>query len=262
MKNALSIAGVDPSGGAGVLADIKVFIAHGVYAMGAITAVTAQNTNGIFGMQLVETKLIEDQIKAIFDDIRVDVIKIGVVPSVEIIKSVAKTLREIKNLPPVVLDPVMSCKIGDIWLEGAAKDAIVEELFPLASVITPNIFEAREILKRELKGESELKEACKELLKFGTKSVYLKCGEIEGKSLDIFYDGSEYEIFSDERIKTTATHGSGCSLSSAIASNLANGHSLKESVKNAHDYIFNAIKNAVIIGGGQNPVNHFYKFKV
>lgn len=262
MKNALSIAGVDPSGGAGVLADIKVFIAHGVYAMGAITAVTAQNTKGIFGMQLVEPKLIEDQIKAIFDDIRVDVIKIGVVPSVEIIKSVAKTLREIKNLPPVVLDPVMSCKNGDIWLEGTAKDAIVEELFPLASVITPNIFEAREILKRELKGESELKEACKELLKFGTKSVYLKCGEIEGKSLDIFYDGKEYEIFSDERIKTTATHGSGCSLSSAIASNLANGHSLKESVKNAHDYIFNAIKNAVIIGGGQNPVNHFYKFKV
>ena len=161
MKNALSIAGVDPSGGAGVLADIKVFIAHGVYAMGAITAVTAQNTKGIFGMQLVEPKLIEDQIKAIFDDIRVDVIKIGVVPSVEIIKSVAKTLREIKNLPPVVLDPVMSCKNGDIWLEGAAKDAIVEELFPLASVITPNIFEAREILKRELKGENELKEACK-----------------------------------------------------------------------------------------------------
>ena len=156
----------------------------------------------------------------------------------------------------------MSCKNGDIWLEGTSKDAIVEELFPLASVITPNIFEAREILKRELKGESELKEACKELLKFGTKSVYLKCGEIEGKSLDIFYDGKEYEIFSDERIKTTATHGSGCSLSSAIASNLANGHSLKESVKNAHDYIFNAIKNAVIIGGGQNPVNHFYKFKV
>ena len=194
MKNALSIAGVDPSGGAGVLADIKVFIAHGVYAMGAITAVTAQNTKGIFGMQLVEPKLIEDQIKAIFDDIRVDVIKIGVVPSVEIIKSVAKTLREIKNLPPVVLDPVMSCKNGDIWLEGTAKDAIVEELFPLASVITPNIFEAREILKRELKGESELKEACKELLKFGTKSVYLKCGELDGKSLDIFYDGKEYEI--------------------------------------------------------------------
>ena len=192
MKNALSIAGVDPSGGAGVLADIKVFIAHGVYAMGAITAVTAQNTKGIFGMQLVEPKLIEDQIRAIFDDIRVDVIKIGVVPSVEIIKSVAKTLREMKNLPLVVLDPVMSCKNGDIWLEGAAKDAIVEELFPLASVITPNIFEAREILKRELKGESELKEACKELLKFGTKSVYLKCGELDGKSLDIFYDGSEY----------------------------------------------------------------------
>ena len=200
MKNALSIAGVDPSGGAGVLADIKVFIAHGVYAMGAITAVTAQNTKGIFGMQLVESKLIEDQIRAIFDDIRVDVIKIGVVPSVEIIKSVAKTLREIKNLPPVVLDPVMSCKNGDIWLEGTAKDAIVEELFPLASVITPNIFEAREILKRELKGESELKEACR-AKGFDVKVVSGEGNELfsdslapEGQSGDTYIDMYKHNI--------------------------------------------------------------------
>ena len=151
MKHVLSIAGVDPSGGAGVIADLKVFAAHGVYAMGAITALTAQNTKGIFDMRLVECDLIAKQIEAIFDDIRVDAVKIGVVPSEQIIKTVAATLRKVSNLPPVVLDPVMSCKNGDIWLEGAAKDAIVSELFPLSTVITPNKFEAREIVKREPK---------------------------------------------------------------------------------------------------------------
>ena len=262
MKHVLSIAGVDPSGGAGVIADLKVFAAHGVYAMGAITALTAQNTKGIFDMQLVECDLIAKQIEAIFDDIRVDAVKIGVVPSEQIIKTVAATLRKVSNLPPVVLDPVMSCKNGDIWLEGAAKDAIVSELFPLSTVITPNKFEAREIVKREPKSKDEFKQACKEHLKTGAKSVYLKCGDVGGVSLDLFYDGAEFTVFEQERIDTSSPHGSGCSLSSAIASNLANGLSLKESVKNAHDYIFNAIKNAVIIGGGQNPVNHFYKFKV
>lgn len=262
VKKALSIAGVDPSGGAGVIADLKVFVAHGVYAMGAITAVTAQNTNGIYGMELVNTDLIKKQIEAIFEDICVDVVKIGVVPSVEIIKTVADTLRNIKNLPPVVLDPVMSCKNGDIWLEGKAKDAIVKELFPLATVITPNRFEAREILKRDLKNESDMTKACEDLLKFGVKSVYLKGGDIDGKSLDIFYDGKEFVKFDNKRLGTTSTHGSGCSLSSAIASNLANGLSLKQSVQNANEYIFNAIQTAVCIGDGCNPVNHVYNIKI
>lgn len=261
MKNALSIAGVDPSGGAGVIADLKVFVAHNVYAMGVITAVTAQNTNGIFGMELINTELIKKQIEAIFEDIRVDVVKIGVVPSVEIIKIVADTLKNMKNLPPVVLDPVMSCKNGDIWLEGKSKDAIVSELFPVASVITPNRFEAREILKRDLSSEADMMKACEDLLKFGVKSVYLKGGDVGGKSLDIFYDGNEFVKFDKKRLDTTSTHGSGCSLSSAIASNLANGLSLKDSVKNANEYIFAAIQNAFVVGGGCNPINHFHNLK-
>lgn len=258
MKHVLSIAGVDPSGGAGVIADLKVFAAHGVYAMGAITALTAQNTKGIFDMRLVECDLIAKQIEAIFDDIRVDAVKIGVVPSEQIIKTVAATLRKVSNLPPVVLDPVMSCKNGDIWLEGAAKDAIVSELFPLSTVITPNKFEAREIVKREPKSKDEFKQACKELLKTGAKSVYLKCGDVGGVSLDLFYDGAEFTEFEQGRIDTSSTHGSGCSLSSAIASNLALDFSLRESAQRANKYVYKAIKAAFTVGSGCNPINHFH----
>ncbi|PSM51757.1 hydroxymethylpyrimidine kinase / phosphohydroxymethylpyrimidine kinase [Campylobacter blaseri] len=260
MKNALSIAGVDPSGGAGIIADLKVFIAHKVYAMGVVTATTAQNTKGLYGMQLIDTKLIKDGINAIFDDIKVDVIKIGVVPSVEIIKTVADTLKAQKYLPPVVLDPVMSCKNGDIWLEGESKNAIVKELFPLAKVITPNRFEATEILGFEIKTKEDAKKACIELLKYGPKSVFLKAGEIDGASVDVFYDGEEVLFLETKRLNTDSTHGSGCSLSSAIASNLANGDDLKTAVKKAEEYIFNAIKNAFKVGSGCNPVNHFYNF--
>ena len=164
----------------------------------------------------------------------------------------------LSDIPSVVLDPVMSCKNGDIWLEGAAKDAIVSELFPLSTVITPNKFEAREIVKREPKGKDEFKQACKELLKTGAKSVYLKCGDVGGVSLDLFYDGAEFTEFEQERIDTSSTHGSGCSLSSAIASNLALGFSLRESAQRANKYVYKAIKAAFAVGSGCNPINHFH----
>lgn len=259
MKKALSIAGVDPSGGAGSIADLKVFIAHNVYAMGVITAVTAQNTKGLFGLMPIDTNLIKEQIKAIFDDIKVDIIKIGVVPSVEIIQTVANTLKEIPNLPPVVLDPVMSCKNGDIWLEGKSKEAIVKEIFPLSYIITPNLFEAQEILGRKLVSEDDFKKACIDLRKLGPKNIYLKAGNVNGVSLDVFYDGKDFELLENPRLDTTSTHGSGCSLSSAIASNLANKQDIKTAVKNAQKYVFNAIKNAYKVGDGCNPINHFYK---
>lgn len=260
MKNVLSIAGVDPSGGAGIFADMKVFIAHEVYAMGVVTATTAQNTKGIYGMELVDTKIIENAIKAIFDDIKVDAIKIGVVPSVDIIKTVANTLRNIDNLPPVVLDPVMACKNGDIWLEGEAKEYIVKELFPLATIVTPNKFEAQVILKKELKTYEDAKNASKELLEFGPKSVFLKFGEFEGNSLDIFYDENGSISLRNKRINSEDTHGSGCSLSSAMAANLANGKELRKAIIDAKEYVYDAIKNSFKIGSGCNPINHFYQF--
>lgn len=263
MKNVLSIAGVDPSGGAGLIADLKVFIAHNTYAMGVITATTAQNTQGIYGMDLVDTKIISDGIKAIFDDIDVSAIKIGVVPSVDIIKTVAFALQSIKDsgkLPPVVLDPVMACKNGDIWLEGDSKKAIVEYLFPLSTIITPNRFEASEITGIKVDSIESGKKAAKNLLDIGTKAVFLKLGDINGESVDIFYDGKEFLELSNKRLNTTSTHGSGCSLSSAIAANLANGLALKDAVKKSHEYIFEAIKTAPVIGSGCNPVNHFHNF--
>ncbi|MSN96964.1 bifunctional hydroxymethylpyrimidine kinase/phosphomethylpyrimidine kinase [Campylobacter sp. FMV-PI01] len=260
MKNVLSIAGVDPSGGAGILADIKVFIAHKVYAMGVVTATTSQNTKGIFGMELVDSKIISDGIKAIFEDIKVDAIKIGVVPSVDIINAVASTLREIKNRPPIILDPVMACKNGDIWLEGEAKEAIVKYLFPISTIITPNKFEAQEILKFEIKSKDDMIEAAKRLLNFGVKAVFLKGGEIDGNSVDLFLGRDEFKFFETKRLQTNSTHGSGCSLSSAIAANLANGLTLNDSVRLAKDYVFNAINKSFKVGSGCNPINHFYDF--
>ncbi|MCR4942532.1 MAG: bifunctional hydroxymethylpyrimidine kinase/phosphomethylpyrimidine kinase [Campylobacter sp.] len=260
MKTALSIAGLDPSGGAGLLADIKVFVAHGVYAMGVLTATTSQNTKGLYGMELISPEMISNGIKAIFDDIKVNAIKIGVVPSVDIIKAVADSLKALPECPEVVLDPVMSCKNGDIWLEGESKKAIVEHLFPLASIITPNRFEAKEITGISINSLDDAKKACEKLLSYGTKAVYLKAGDINGVSLDLFYDGKNFVLLDEcERLETIHTHGSGCSLSSAIAANIAKGDSYIEAVKKAKNYIFKAIKNAEIIGGGCNPINHFIK---
>lgn len=259
MKNALSIAGVDPSGGAGLIADLKVFIAHDIFAMGVVTSTTAQNTQGLFGMQLIDTAMIEDGINKIFDDIKVDVIKIGVVPSADIIRCVAKTLRNISNLPPVVLDPVMSCKNGDIWLEEDSQKTLVKELFPIAYVITPNLYEAQQILGKKLTTLDEFKDACERLYKFGAKNVYFKAGNVSGKSLDILYNGNEFELFECNRIDSNNTHGTGCSLSSAIASNLAKGDDIKTACKKAKDYITGAIKKPALIGKGCNPIDHFYK---
>lgn len=258
MRHALSIAGVDPLGGAGIFADLKVFIAHNVYAMGVVTAVTSQNTKGIFGMNLIECDMIRDGINAIFDDVRVDVVKIGVLPSSDIIKTVAKTLKD-KTIP-IVLDPVMACKNGNIWLEECAKKDIVQELFSLATIITPNIFEAREILSKNIQTKDELKQACVQLRDLGPKSVLLKAGEFNGESLDVFYDGKDFEFLTYNRLSSNSTHGSGCSLSSAIAANLANEIPLKDAVINAKEYVFNAIDSAFAVGSGCNPINHFYQF--
>lgn len=259
MKNVLSIAGVDPSGGAGIIADLKVFIAHDVFAMGVVTATTSQNTQGLFGMQLVDVTMIEDGIKRIFDDIKVDAIKIGVVPSVDIIKTVANTLKSISNLPPVVLDPVMSCKNGDIWLEENSQRTLVNELFELSYIITPNLYEAQQILQTKLHNEDDFKNACVSLSKLGPKNVYLKAGNLDGVSLDVFYDGKDFEMLKALRINSKHTHGTGCSLSSAIASNLANGNSIKDACIKAKEYITGAISHPAMIGSGCNPIDHFYK---
>lgn len=259
MYRALTIAGSDSSGGAGIQADIKAFQANGVFGMSVITAITAQNTQGVFSIQDITPDMIEDQIKVIFDDIRVDAVKIGMVSKIESIKSIGKSLRNIENLPKVIVDPVMISKSGFKLLSEDAKDTLIEELFPLATLVTPNLPEAEEILGREIKTLDDMKEAAIDLKKLGPKYVLVKGGHLEDDATDLLYDGEKFTYYKQERLNTKNTHGTGCTLSSAIAANLAKGMSIEEAVKSGKRYITVAIEHGIELGKGVGPTNHFYE---
>jgi len=257
MKNVLTIAGSDSSGGAGIQADLKTFSAHGVFGMSVITAVTAQNTQGVFGVQDISVDMIEKQIDAIFDDIKVDALKIGMVSQIEIIKAIAGKLRH--YIPEnVVIDPVMISKSGYDLLASEAKETLINELLPLATIATPNIPEAEVISGMSIKSLGDMKDAAIRIHSLGARNVLIKGGHMEDEATDVLYDGKEFKYFTTERINTKNTHGTGCTLSSAIASNLAKGYTVEESVANAKDYITTAIKHSLSIGKGVGPTNHFY----
>lgn len=260
MKTALTIAGSDSCGGAGIQADIKAMSANGVYAMSVITAVTAQNTQGVFGIQDISPEMIESQIDVLFDDIsHIDAIKIGMVSKVESIKAISKSLRKVKNLPPVVLDPVMVSTSGSNLLSVDAKETLIKELFPLAIVITPNLHEAEALLGKEIKNVEDMKKACVELKKLGSKYVLVKGGHLDLEATDVLYDGDNFTLVGGKIIKTKNKHGTGCTLSSAIAANLAKGMSMEEAVKEAKRYITVAIEHNIELGKGCGPTNHFYE---
>lgn len=259
LKTALTIAGSDTCGGAGIQADIKSMSANGVYAMSVISAVTVQNTQGVFGVQDIEPNIIKDQIKVIFDDIKVDAIKIGMVSKIESIKAISSALKQVEDLPPVVLDPVMVSKSGFKLLSDDAKNTLVKELFPLATLITPNLPEAEEILGIEIKTLEEMKSAAIELTKLGAKCVLVKGGHLEDDATDLLFDGKEFVYFKQERIHTKNTHGTGCTLSSAIAANLAKGMNIKDAVREGKRYITVAIEHSLELGKGVGPTNHFYE---
>lgn len=261
MKTALTIAGSDSSGGAGIQADIKAMSANKVFAMSVITAITAQNTMGVYDILDVTPKMIKEQIKAVFSDITVDAVKIGMVSKIESINAIADSLSDINNLPFVVVDPVMVSTSGCKLLSEDAKDTLIKRLFSIATLITPNLPEAEEILNMKINNVEDMKIAAAKLIDLGCSSVLIKGGhmdENEEMATDLLYDGKEYTIFSKKRVKSTCTHGTGCTLSSAIAANLANGMNLKESVEKGKEYVTNAIKNATKIGHGKGPTNHFY----
>lgn len=260
MKKTLTIAGSDSCGGAGIQADIKSMSANGVYAMSVITAITAQNTMGVVEIEDVSPSMIKAQIKAIFDDIEVDAIKIGMVSKIESIKAIGEALRDVKNLPQIVLDPVMVSKSGFKLLSDDAKDTLVKELFPLATLITPNLPEAEEILGVEITNLDQMKEAAVKLLELGAKAVLVKGGHLEDDATDLLYDGKKFTFFGQKRINTKHTHGTGCTLSSAIAANLAKGMDLTEAVTEGKEYITGAIEHGFELGHGVGPTNHFYKF--
>lgn len=259
MKTALTIAGSDSSGGAGIQADIKSMSANGVYAMSVITAITAQNTMGVFDIQDVSPEMIEKQIDVIFDDIKVNAVKIGMVSKIESIKAISKALRKINNLPKIVLDPVMVSTSGYKLLSEDAQDTLIKELFPLATLITPNILEAEELLGMKIENIDDMKEAAIRLNKLGSKAVLVKGGHLKDDATDLLYDGVEFTYFRQEKINTKNTHGTGCTLSSAIAANLAKGMTMKEAVSLGKEYITKAIENSFELGKGPGPTNHFYK---
>jgi len=262
-KRVLTIAGSDSGGGAGIQADIKTISACGCYAASAITAITVQNTLGVQGMEAVSIPTIEGQIRAVIDDIGADAVKIGMLHSEQVVKAVARLLGEY-GIENVVLDPVMVSTSGHRLIEEQAIDALKQDLIPLAKVITPNIPEAEILLGKSIACQADVPEAARELGKRFGVSVLLKAGHLSEENLvDVLYDWKQDQIyaFPSQRLLTNNTHGTGCTLSSAIASYLAKGLSLSEAVAAATDYIHGAIAAGAeyTIGHGFGPVDHFYR---
>ena len=261
VKNVLSIAGSDPSGGAGIQADLKTFAANGVYGMAAITALTVQNTVGVQGIHLVPAKFVSSQIDAIFSDIAVSSAKVGMVGNAEIAEGVGTTLAKYRNLISVV-DPVMVAKGGSPLLDKKAIQAVKDNLIPLATIVTPNLPEAAILLGSSIaKSEEDMVYQGKALLNLGPKSILMKGGHSEGiTSNDLLVTENNYVWFKEKRINTKNTHGTGCTLSSSIASFLAKDFSVEESVSKAKKFVTNAIRNSekLSVGKGHGPTNHFY----
>ncbi len=258
----LTIAGSDSGGGAGIQADLKTFAALGCYGMSAITALTAQNTVGVRAIHGVPADFLKEQIAAVVEDIGVDAVKIGMLHAPEIVLAVAWAI-DIFRLERVVLDPVMVATSGDALIENATVSVLVNELFPRATVITPNLDEAALLLGRPVREVDELDQACADLLALGAKAVLLKGGHLGGELLtDVLAQADEpatyWQRLSGPRIASRNVHGTGCTLSSAIAAHLALGHTLDEAVQAGHAYIRGAIAAgaAVMTGNGHGPLNH------
>ncbi|CZT56391.1 bifunctional hydroxymethylpyrimidine kinase/phosphomethylpyrimidine kinase [Solibaculum mannosilyticum] len=259
MKHVLTIAGSDCSGGAGVQADLKTMSAHHCFAMSVITAITAQNTQAVNDVLDVPPAMIEAQIDAIFTDIRVDAVKIGMVSVSDSIRAIAGKLGQ--YTPPfVVVDPVMVSKSGYDLLRPEAASALKELLLPLATIVTPNVPEAEKLAGMSIRSEDDIKEAAQRIYALGAKQVLIKGGHSDGQPTDWLFDGQKFTAFPGKRIDTPNTHGTGCTLSSAIASNLALGHPVEQAVELAKQYIQTAIEHSISLGHGHGPVNHFYEY--
>ena len=258
MKTALTIAGSDSSGGAGIQADLKTMIANGVYAMTAITALTAQNTTGVQGIFEVTPEFLEQQIDSVFTDIRPDAVKIGMVSSVGLIESIAKKLKQYEA-ENIVVDPVMVATSGSRLISEDAIGALKELLLPMATVLTPNIPETEVLSGMEVKTANDMIAAAKYISETYHCAVLCKGGHQLNDANDLlFQKGKEPVWFHGKRIDNPNTHGTGCTLSSAIASNLAKGRDLETSVKYAKNYISGALADMLDLGKGSGPMNHAF----
>ncbi len=257
MKKLLTIAGSDCSGGAGIQADLKTFAAHGVYGMSVITAITAQNTHGVAAVQDISPEMIGQQLDAVFSDIEVDAVKIGMVSVAETIDMIVAKLRQYKA-DNIVVDPVMVSKSGFHLLQPAAEAKLISELLPLATVVTPNIPEAEVITGRKIITLEDMQEAAQAIYALGPKNVLVKGGHRETDATDILFDGIDFYYLPAARIASTNTHGTGCSLSAAIAAHLGRGSDVFNAVRQAKDFITVAIEQAFPVGKGVGPIHHFY----
>ena len=258
----LTIAGHDPSGGAGIVADIKTFTAFGCFATAAITSLTFQNTTGVFGAAHQTAETVRGQVEPVIQDFPVAAVKTGMLPTGEIIEETARLVRD-NNLPNFVVDPVVRSTSGFDLINDGALRILIEKLFPLAVVVTPNIAEAERITNLKIETEKDRRAAAEKIRELGARAVLIKGGHFANAELekqrtasDLLLDESGFSVFEAEWIETTATHGTGCTLASALAANLALGKDLKTAISIAKKFVTEAIRTAPRLGHGNSPVNH------
>jgi len=257
----MTIAGSDSGGGAGIQADLKTFAAFGVYGTSVLTAVTAQNTKEVNSVATIPVDVISSQFDTVISDIRVDVVKTGMLSSSPIVEMVAKKLKS-SSIGFIVVDPVMVAASGARLLVDEAVEIMRRELIPLATVVTPNVPEATTLTGIEIETRDEMEEAARIIHGMGAKNVVIKGGHMktDDYSVDLLFDGTKFSGYQAERINTKNIHGTGCTFASAIASGLSQGYSVNKSVSEAKSYVHKAILDAFPIGHGSGPLNHFHKW--
>ncbi|BCJ86950.1 bifunctional hydroxymethylpyrimidine kinase/phosphomethylpyrimidine kinase [Effusibacillus dendaii] len=256
IARALTIAGSDSGGGAGIQADLKTFTVLNVYGMSALTAITAQNTLGVHGIYNLPMEAVEKQIDAVITDIGVDAVKTGMLSQASIIELVSAKVKQYR-LSNLVVDPVMVAKGGARLLEQSAQDALITHLLPLAAVVTPNIPEAEVLTGMTIRNVKEMREAANRIREFGPQTVVVKGGHLSGEAVDVIYDGSTFRELQGARVDTRNTHGTGCTFSAAITAELAKGAKVTDAIAVAKQFITCAIEDSLELGGGHGPTNHW-----
>jgi hydroxymethylpyrimidine/phosphomethylpyrimidine kinase len=255
----LTVAGSDSGGGAGIQADLKTMLVNGVHGMSVVTAVTAQNSLGVQGYWELPPEAVRAQLDSVLGDIGVDAVKTGMLASTVLIETVADSLSAVDA--PVVVDPVSVSKHGDPLLDGDALDAVRGRLLPLATVVTPNLHEVEQLTGIRVAAESDLRRAADALLALGARAVLVKGGHLDGDAVDLLWDGRRETTFRAERFDNRHTHGTGCTLASAIAARLALGDTLPEAVAAAKEYVTGAVASGFPLGAGIGPVDHAWRLR-
>lgn len=257
IKTALTIAGTDPTGGAGIQADLKVFQEREVYGMSVLTSAVAQNTLGVQDIHNLPQAFIDQQLKSVFSDIKPEAIKTGMIATIEMMELIANYIERDREIP-YCLDPVMVATSGDVLMEVASQTTIKNRLLPLATVVTPNLPETEILVKREVTTIQAMEEAAIEIVHdLGAQTVVVTGGHLEGGAIDVFYDGNQIHHLKSERFDTIHTHGTGCTFSAVITAELAKGKTILEAVQLAKAYITDAIRYSLKLGKGNGPTNHW-----